>query len=304
MRSARTIKRKRGTMVQIDVLKATTAMLEYLTKERCTIDPQLRSSLGISVGDQFLLNVNATPSKYGLVTVHSDYEDGSDDNDIRMIASGRARFDQTDGFLANAISFSPIHNQTDCWLEENNQLGEFFSETSSYQDKFIVLAPHGGAIEAYTDELAQSVYDGLVGNDKEAGLWKCIGYQGVIGAYDAWHITSTDISANSFPYLCQFSGRSFSYALAVHGFGEDDVAIGGGASLSLKNEVKAALEAISGFPFTVSVMTSGEYAGTDSQNIVNRYSSAGVQLELPYQARTTWWQQIAGALVTLYSGKI
>ncbi len=292
-------------MTSINVLKATTAMLEYLTQETCTIDPQARAALGAAVGDQFLLTPDSAPSKYGLVTIDRDYEDGTDNNDIRMIAAGRARFDYTDGFDAAASLFTPVHGETDSWLNSNNKLGEFLSESSSSQTKMLVLAPHGGAVESYTDELAQRIYDGLVTtNSKDASLWKCIGYQSAIGAYDAWHVTSTKISTNSFPYLWNVAGRSFDFALSIHGFGEADVAIGGAASSTLKNEVKAALEAITNFPFTVSVMTSGEYAGTDPANIVNRYSPAGVQLELPYSARTTWWQQIADALVDLYKNKI
>lgn len=285
----------------IDVLKAKTEMLAYLTEESCTMDDELRGALGLSVGDQFLLTVQSNSDAYGLVTIHSDYEDGSDNDDIRLRLSGRQRFNQSDSFAAWAEAWTPVHGQTDSWLNTNDELGEFLEETSSSQTDFLVLAPHGGAVEGYTDELAQELYDELtVSYSKDASAWYCIGYQSELGAFDAWHITSTDLSENSFPYLDDVSGRTYDYAVSIHGYSGGDVLVGGGCSTAHKEDVKDALDAIS-WSYTVTVVGAGDaYGGTDPANIVNRYSSCGVQLELPFSARQSYWQDIAGALADLY----
>lgn len=286
---------------QIDVLKAKTAMLEYLTEENCTIDDELRVSEGLSVGDQFLLTVKNSTKKYGLVTIHSDYEDGSDNDDIRMRLSGRQRFDQSDSFDAYIDPWTALQGKTDSWLNDNDEMGEFKSETSSTQTDIIIMAPHGGMIENYTDELASRFYNGLtVTNSKDASLWYCIGHQDAIGAFNAWHITSTDLNEANFGYLNDLSSRTYDYAVTVHGYSGTDVLVGGGASDTLKNAVKSALDGIS-WSYTVTVVGEGDsYSGTDPDNIVNRYSSSGVQLEIPYSARRDYWEDIADVLVDYY----
>lgn len=286
---------------QIDVLKAKTAMLEYLTEENCTIDDELRVSEGLAVGDQFLLTVKNSTSKYGLVTIHSDYEDGRDNDDIRMRLSGRQRFDQSDSFDAYIDPWTALQGKTDSWLNDNDEMGEFKSESSSTQTDMVIMAPHGGMIENYTDELAVRFYNGLVTtNSKDASLWYCIGHQDAIGAFNAWHVTSTAINENNFGYLNDLSGRTYSYAVTVHGYSGTDVLVGGGASDTLKNAVKGALDGIS-WSYAVTVVGAGDsYSGTDPDNIVNRYSSAGVQLEIPYSARRDHWEDIADALVDYY----
>lgn len=286
---------------EIDVLKAKTAMLSFLTSENCTIDDELRNNIGLAVGEQFLLTVKNHSDRYGLVTIHSDYEDGSDDNDIRMRLSGRQRFDETDSFDAYAEQWSALQGKTDTWLNDNNQMGEFKEESDSSQTDMLIMAPHGGMMENYTDELAKRFYEGLVTtNSKDASLWYCIGHQDALGAYAAWHITSVDINEINFGYLNTLSSRTYDYAVTIHGYGEDDVLVGGGASDTLKNAVKAALDGIS-WSYTVTVVGEGdEYGGVHEDNIVNRYSSAGVQLEIPYNARRDYWQDIADALTNYY----
>ena len=291
--------------IDIDVLKAKVEMLEYLTEETCTIDDELRWRLGLSLGDQFRLTVRNVPGRYGLVTIHSDYEDGPDDDDIRMRESGRQRFGEIDPFEAFAEPWTPYHGKTDSWLRLNSELGEFKVETSPAQTSIIIMAPHGGAIETNTDEIAAHFYDQLTAvYSKSAGLWYCCGYQDSLGAFDAWHITSSDISESSFPYLGELADRSYDFAVSVHGYSGLDVLVGGGGSTELKEDVRNALAGIPGFPFIVTVVTSGGYAGVHPDNIVNRYSDEGVQLELPYTARVYWKNQIAEALAELFWQKI
>jgi len=290
----------------IDVLKAKTEMLSYLTSENCTIDDELRVELGLSVGDQFLITMQSDSSKYGLVTIHSDYEDGSDDNDIRMRLTGRQRFDTSDSFDAWAEAWTPYHGKTDIWLNSKDEMGEFLEETSTTHTDVVFTAPHGGMIENYTDEMAGWAYDYMDTNSKEASVWYCIGHQDEIGAYDAWHITSTDISRNSFPYLDDIGDRAFDYAVSFHGYSESDIGVGGGASSALRTEVKEAIEDAVGTAYDVVLLTSGPYAGTSSDNFVNWLTSGGtggVQIELPYGARRDYGQDIAEAVAAVYAAK-
>jgi hypothetical protein len=51
-----------------------------------------------------------------------------------------------------------------------------------------------------------------------------------------------DIHEASFPLLNSIVNRGFAHAVAFHGFSEDDILIGGGASDSLKAEPKEAID--------------------------------------------------------------
>jgi len=297
---------RQAMSTEIDVLKAKSEMLDYLTEENCTIDDELRVSLGLSIGDQFRLTVKNDSSRYGFVTIDRDYEDGSDNDDIRMRLSGRQRFNESDSFDAYIEKWTPYTDKTDTWLNENDEFGEFLEETSSTHSEVVFCAPHGGAIESYTDEMAQYAQAKMEDLSKESSAWYCIGHQDEIGAYDAWHVTSTAISRNIFFLLNQIGDREFDYAVSFHGYSEADIAIGGGASSTLKNEVKAAIEAVVGSAYDVTVVSSGPYAGVDEDNFVNWLTNGGaggVQIELPYGARQTYGQSIAEAVATVFANK-
>lgn len=290
----------------IDVLKAKSSMLSYLTEENCTMDDELRNTLGIAVGDQFLLTRQSDSSKYGLVTVHSDYEDGSDNDDIRLRLSARQRFDTSDSFAAWAEEWSALQGKTDSWLNTNDEMGEFLYETSTTHTEVVFTAPHGGAIEGYTDEMAKWAYDYVDNLNKDASAWYCIGYQSAIGAYDAWHVTSTAISRNNFGYLDDIGDRGFDWAVSFHGYSQSDIGVGGRASTAVKTEVKEAIEDAVGVAYDVVILTYGSYAGTSTNNFVNWLTSSGddgIQIELPYGARRDYGQDIAEAVAEVFADK-
>lgn len=294
--------------VQIDVLKAKSEMLSYLTSENCTMDPELASNNSVVVGQQVRIKVKNAQTKYGVVTVHSTYQDGTDNDDIRMRLSGRERFDETDSFDAylEGCDQVVVQGETDAWLNSNDEFGEFLDETDSVHTEVVFCAPHGGMIENYTDEMAVWAQAEMVGESADSSVWYCIGHQDAIGAYDAWHITSTDISRESFPYLDDIGDRGFTYAVSFHGYGEADIAVGGGASSALKTEVKEAIEGVVGEAYEVNIVTSGPYAGTSEDNFVNWLTDGGdggVQIELPYGARSTYGQSIAEAVAGVYAAK-
>lgn len=295
---------------QIDVLKAKSSMLSYLTPENCTIDPELRSNEGYNLGQQVRIKVKQHTDKYGLATLHSDYQDGNDNDDIRMRLSGRQRFDETQSFDAwlDPAGVKDGDSNTKAQVQNDNEMGEWLDETSSTHTKIACTAPHGGIIENYTDEQAEWMHDRLsTHHSKDSSCWRCAGWQSAIGAFDAWHITSTDISRDSFPKLDQIGDRGFEYAVSFHGYSEDVISVGGGASASLKQEVADAIEAVVGAAYEVVVVSSGPYGGVDPDNFVNWLTSGGsggVQIEQPYGARKDYGQAIAEAVADVYASKI
>jgi phage replication-related protein YjqB (UPF0714/DUF867 family) len=293
--------------VKVDVLKAKSEQ-SYLIGygERISMDPQLAAANGVVVGQQVRIKPKKATDRYAAYTVHQFMEDGTDNNDVRMALDGRKRLDYTDSFSAYLEGCDAVvdHGHDEQWLQDNNEFGEFLDETGANHTGLVACAPHGGVIENYTDEQAERVYSQLEAASKDVSCWRCKGWQGEIGAYDAWHITSTEIDTESFPYLEQIESRGFSYAVSFHGYGEEDIAVGGGASVAFKTQVANAIQAAVGSAYDVTVVNDGPYGGVSPDNFVNWLTSAGngVQIEQPYGARRDYGQAIADAVASVFEG--
>jgi phage replication-related protein YjqB (UPF0714/DUF867 family) len=122
----------------------------------------------------------------------------------------------------------------------------------------------------------------------------CKGFKKEGGAFDRWHITSTDISEESFPKLQTIIGRQFKYAIAFHGWGRNSICIGGSSQDPddhTKEEIKETIEDAvhgSGIEVAMGGPTCPEnFNGNDPKNIVNRLGTTGVQIEQCERARGT-----------------
>jgi hypothetical protein len=99
--------------------------------------------------------------------------------------------------------------------------------------------------------------------------------------------------------------RKFRHGVAFHGFakkpGEADVYIGGGASDSLKGDIKCALDALS-LPIKIKIATTTDdpkFQGFSSDNLINRLAAQGIHIEQSSQARK-FGDDIAHAIVAVY----
>jgi phage replication-related protein YjqB (UPF0714/DUF867 family) len=148
------------------------------------------------------------------------------------------------------------------------------------QAHLIAIAPHGGDIEEHTDDQAERVAERL-GPDL-ASAWRCKGWRPGGGAFDRWHITSTDIDPASFPLLASVISRRFTRAVAFHGFDDEPgVLIGGTAPDDVKQGLALAIRRVLPEDLGVRVASPSErYAGDDPDNIVNRLGPCGgIQIE-------------------------
>jgi phage replication-related protein YjqB (UPF0714/DUF867 family) len=185
-----------------------------------------------------------------------------------------------------------------------------------------VLAPHGGKIEAGTDDQATMVFEALVRAGKPVRAWIARGVNPT-GAHRCWHITASEISERSFPRLGQLFGPGasrgpFAHAVAFHGQNDTEaVVVGGGLprdpehtklKTRLASKVRDALQAVMADPPDVVVKRSGPLAGIERANIVNRVTAAGngIQLEQPAAVRTVEERRdaIAQAVAGFYADLI
>jgi phage replication-related protein YjqB (UPF0714/DUF867 family) len=205
---------------------------------------------------------------------------------------------------------------TDADAEAYSEFVEHLAD-NDYNRELVVIAPHGGFIEEHTDTQAQYLAEQLPSNC--VSVWMCKGFKKGRGAFNRWHITSTDISEESFLKLKTIYGRHFKYAIAFHGWGGDSICIGGSEpdpgppdclkeEISLKEEIKCAIEkAVDGSGIVVSTGGAGcppNFNGNNKYNIVNRLGIIGVQIEQSVKARKCYGIQIADAVANVIGPRI
>lgn len=173
----------------------------------------------------------------------------------------------------------PVHRDTE-WFRDRigKRYPHQFTEVLCREGDgpIALLAPHGGRIEPYTEQIA-----GLIANELGCTCYCfCSGHtrkdRGGKGKNDRHHITSSCIEA---PELMELLG-DIEVAVSVHGLGwqEADVIEVGGRHEDLRCTLRSALSR-SGF-LAVDPRKPGR-AAKCSSNIVNRCKGgAGVQLEI------------------------
>jgi hypothetical protein len=141
-------------------------------------------------------------------------------------------------------------------------------------------------------------------------LWLCKGDGDKDkGASDRWHITADDLQPACFPLLAQVMSRTFCYGVAFHGFqrkeDEADVYVGGAASRPLKVAIARALNDLD-LPMRVKISTrydNPKFQGFSPENIINRLTTRGIQLEQSFEARK-FHCEIARAVASVFVSRL
>lgn len=164
-------------------------------------------------------------------------------------------------------------------------------------DFLLACSPHGGMIEKNTDWQSVLLEDLL--NDCSA--WLCRGFKKGGGAYDAFHRQSTEIGSGSFYFLPTLYEQGFEYALAFHGFNEENhefggenILIGGNANQKLKCGLREYITDLT--QQSAKVITEGELSGNQDVNFVNEVGANGIQLEQCLDTREQSWRNVVRAV--------
>lgn len=157
-------------------------------------------------------------------------------------------------------------------LAANEVLGvDYRIRMTNNHTELAIVTPHGGGIETGTSELVRAV----AGEEEPGTDWSEYRFEGMKPSGNSvLHITSTNFDE---PWCLWLITRS-SRVVAIHGTsGSTPVTYVGGLDIPVRDRVITALTAAG---FNAEIAT-GEVAGTDPANIVNRgMSQAGVQLEI------------------------
>ena len=281
--------------------------------EHCAIDRESLGVLAIAVGQQVL--IRRSSMRVALYTVAEPID-----------ATGAAVHVGTAGLARlGGVTGEPPPGKLDATVE-TDFTGDGPPGSVRLTEELLgdaaqglaVLAPHGGRIEVGTDDQARAVYGLLESEAKQVRAWIARGFNPT-GAHRCWHITSSEISEQSFPRLGSLfdsgaSRGSFAHAVAFHGQNDTEaIVIGGGLprdeahtalKMDLRSRVHDALRAVMDNPPPVEVRRSGPLAGAQRRNIVNRVTPRGngIQLEQPAGVRNDEQQReaIARAVAAFY----
>jgi phage replication-related protein YjqB (UPF0714/DUF867 family) len=144
----------------------------------------------------------------------------------------------------------------------------------------VIVAPHGGAIEPGTSEVAKEVAN----IDLSLAIFEGIKSKG----NKRLHITSTNFDEPR----CVELVRGSDTVVAIHGEGSEELSVFlGGRDDELSVQLKAALER---YGYAVKTHGNPDLQGLAAANICNRgRHDDGVQLELSYGLRHTFFQSLA-----------
>jgi phage replication-related protein YjqB (UPF0714/DUF867 family) len=250
-----------------------------------------------AVGDQ--IRVIRNDNEFAAYTV-AEIREQDDPQILRMGLDGRKRL-YTSGTFEGQIA--PVVN-TELSDEEAEAAGEFVErlDDNGVCTGLVVLAPHGGGIEAGTDQQAEYLAAAL----PNTSSWRCKGWRPGGGSSKRWHITSTIISPNSFPGLATIADRGFAYAVSFHGMKAEGVVVGGGAPVELRSLIRDAIaDALDGDAGPVIVADEDHPLGGDSpHNVVNWLTAGGnggVQLEQNKKVRKDYGEVVAEAVASVFA---
>ncbi len=267
-------------------------------REHCNISASVVGDVGDRVGTQVRVRCADDGAKYdsGLYTIVGDCRKK---DTVEMGKEGLSRVGFENKSQAEVRTYAPHPDyETRAEASEHDEYVEIL-EDDGEQSTLVACAPHGGWIEYPTDKQSARVAETLGVTE-----WTCAGYNSGGGAYDRWHITSTEIDRRSFPGLDTIADRGFDHAVSFHGFSEEGIAIGGGAPEALKVELQETISEAVGSAYDVYVVDSDNaYSGDSEENFVNWLTedNNGIQIEQSWDVRTDHWDTVADAVSRFYA---
>jgi phage replication-related protein YjqB (UPF0714/DUF867 family) len=271
-------------------------------KEHCSANADLLHSMGRAKGQQ--VRVFRGEEDFAIFTVAETHNEKNDAT-LRMGRLARVRLGSSSEFEGRVSQVVVVAGLT---VEQAKSRGELIErlDDDGRNTGLLIMAPHGGEVEPPTDLQAERLAEKLAG--KPVSNWRCKAYhpRGGKAAFERWHITSTDISEASYPLLAKVATRKFEYAVSFHGMTDDRILIGGAAPTRLRTEIRDAIRlAINDPKVAVDLAMPGDAnGGKDPKNIVNRYTTAGVQIEQSPRARREHWREIADAVARVFASKL
>lgn len=262
---------------------------------------QLRLRIQADSKEQWRLRPSLFTAK-----VEPDFVSEEDDT-VWLSQKGLDRISAQPEMIIAAMPFAPSPNiDTQETARENN---EFIEQSVTKEDDLLSCASSGGQI--YTNTDLQALH---VSSESNASSWACFGYDDKDRAYERWHVRPELLypdSYNDVRFLLEDEEHTNAVNfIGLDGEGDGKIIIGGLASESIQEDLKANLEKkFKNVNQTVNISVSygGEWSGTDTKNIVNRFTETGdngLQIAQSEDIRRNHWKKVADAVLETYGEEI
>lgn len=227
-----------------------------------------------------------------------------EDNTIWLSDDGLARIFAEPEMIIAAQPFatSPLID-TQEQARENN---EFIEQSITKDDELIACASSGGGI--YGNTGLQALH---VSSETESSSWACFGYDDRDRAKERFHVRPELINPDSYNDV-RFLIEDEEFTNAVNFIGleggqSETIIIGGLAEQSLQEQIRENIEQVfqeeTDINPRVIVSESGRWSGTDTENIVNRFTDEGddgIQLAQSQDIIENHWQVVANAIILTF----
>lgn len=243
-------------------------------RERCSVSEQWLTSMPLAVGDNIRLRSEETGIDAAYI-IHRTHTDDGASQVVRMSAGARDKLypDTTTPSTCPCTFVPMVPNIESRSQSEAQSRQEMWEESQIHPShEFFVAAPHTGDLEKPTGDQARECHKHL----PNSSLWCCHAYDNHTYPIDfnRWHITSAALSPNSFPALSRAYASTYRAAVSWHGFGNDEVLIGGLAPMEVREKVAASLDALGAVPARAA--SDEPYDGDNPDNFVNKITRSGI----------------------------
>jgi phage replication-related protein YjqB (UPF0714/DUF867 family) len=250
----------------------------------CSVSRGIAHRRGFAVGRQIKLRSGGRSAAYTVDRLHET------EGTVRLNRDGRALISAVPGDVVAANGTVPVTDYRAAW-EQGDIAETLWTEE---RPEAALLAPHGGDIEYGTDDTASRIH-----KRSKASTWTWMVHGWNPDAYQRYHISSNRLSPDSYPGLGDLVGRApFPVAVSLHIHTEDYVAVGGQADATVREDLGKRID--EHLPDTGDVVTDHgrmKYAGTKDNNVVNRLSPQGIQIELTPKSAYVHREAVAKAVV-------
>ncbi|MCU4744392.1 hypothetical protein [Natronoglomus mannanivorans] len=276
--------------------------IENKYKDRCSLSRELASELDVDRQDHVRLDTGPYSTYYRIETLHDDPS-----RPIVVHEEHVHRFGAEPGSTVNVSTTIPRESPSEA--RERGGLAETLIDDGT-QDRVLVTAPHGGAVERGTDVIAEYTYELL----REAGipvsLWMLRGYNPPDGsevtAHRRWHVGKPIDARSGYPGLRSIVDRGFDVVIGFHRSGFDEIEVGGRIDAATRAAVADRLRTFTDKPVR-SDLDSLRLPGTHPRVSVNYLSEGGdngLHIECTPGTCTNYRRETARAVAEALDGRL
>ncbi|AXR79056.1 Orc1/cdc6 family replication initiation protein [Natrarchaeobaculum sulfurireducens] len=195
------------------------------------------------------------------------------------------------------VTLSTTIPNPDLSESQAREQGELIERLDERGTDRIFLAPHGGAVQPWTDDQAEYAAELTAST-----CWRTKGWGPDGGnAFRRWHVPTMELSPESYPELETIADTEYDLAVDCSGVCDAGVLVGGTADRDLRETVR---DSINDALPRCAIEAELEDDGTSDRMLVNRLGEESIYLSQSYDSRRAYWEEVAHGLAAALSDDV